>query len=205
MNGNTAFRSWLLALAATVIAVLVCMVYVDRPVAEFLDASVRHTALWKWIDLLLSPVPLAVVAALLFLLACGTWLLSGHALPPSTRVPTLCCWATMWAVAAEIILKRIFGRSWPDPTYAQEHLYGFHWLHGTPHWDSFPSGTAAISGAILVVLWILTPRWRIRGLVLVALLLFAVLINNYHWISDLIGGGFLGVSIGWMTVRLQAN
>jgi len=204
MGHGNAFRAWLLAFAATVVAVGVCMAYVDRPVASFFESHFRQSALWNGIDLALSPIALVVVAALFFLLACGTWVLSGRPLVPWTRVPLLCSWATMWAVAAEIILKRMIGRSWPDPTYTQEHLYGFHWFHGTPHWDSFPSGTMAISCAILTVLWILRPRWRAPGVVVVALLCLAVVLNNYHWISDLIAGAFLGISIGWMTTRLQS-
>jgi len=205
MNGNTAFRSWLLALAATVIAVIVCMVYVDRPVADFVEQHLRHTAFWNVVAIALSPISFIVLAALFFLLCCGARMLSGRQLARWTRVPLLCSWATMWAVAAEIIFKRIFGRGWPDPTYAQEHLYGFHWLHGTPHWDSLPSGTAAISCAILAVLWSQSPRWRAGGFLIITLLNLAVIVNNYHWVSDVVAGAFLGSTIGWMTVRLQAT
>lgn len=106
----------------------------------------------------------------------------------------------MWAVASEIILKRIFGRGWTDPTFVREH--GFHFLHGETHWDAFPSGTATVSFAILAVLWILRPRWRVAGTAAVVLLSAAVVIGNYHWLSDVIAGGFLGVTIGWGTVAL---
>jgi hypothetical protein len=81
------------------------------------------------------------------------------------------CVDSIWAVAADIILKHIFGRAWPDPGYVQNHLYGFHLLRGETTLGSFPSGTAAISAAIASVLWIVTPRWRVLGLLLVVLLL----------------------------------
>jgi hypothetical protein len=42
-------------------------------------------------------------------------------------------WAAMWATAADIIFKHIFGRASPDPTYTQNHLYGFRLLHGGRH------------------------------------------------------------------------
>jgi membrane-associated phospholipid phosphatase len=203
MNDNTSFRNWLLTFAVTVIVVLVCMAYVDRPGAEFFDAHVRHTASWVWLDRSLRPLDAAVVLALLFLLVGGAWVVSGRSLGSWTRVPLLCSWAAMWAAAADIIFKRIFGHGAPDPTYLQDHLYGFHWLHGSSHWESFPSGTAAISSAIASVLWIAWPRSRAIGALIIVFLCVAVIVTNYHWVSDVVAGVFLGASIGWMTVHLQ--
>lgn len=203
MGDRNAFRTLLSAFLATVIATIVCVFWIDRPVADLVEQHLRHTPFWNAVAIALSPISLLVLAALFFLLGCGAWAMSGRPLARWTRAPLLCSWATMWAVAAEIIFKRIFGRGWPDPTYTQEHLYGFHWLHGTPHWDSLPSGTAAISVAILAVLWNQSPRWRAGGTVIVALLNVAVIVNNYHWVSDVVAGAFLGLTIGWMTVRLQ--
>jgi membrane-associated phospholipid phosphatase len=109
----------------------------------------------------------------------------------------------MWATAADIIFKHILGRAWPDPAYIQNHIYGFRLLHGGTQWESFPSGTAAISAAIASVLWLEMPRWRAMSAVIVVLLCVAVVITNYHWVGDVIAGAFLGTSIGWMTVQLH--
>lgn len=205
MSDNAAFRTWLFAFAATAIVVMVCVAYVDRPVATFFDGHLRHTAAWVCIARALAPLDLAVVMALLFLLACGTWVVSGRSLGSWTQTPLLCSWAAMWATAADIIFKRIFGRAWPDPAYIHDYLYGFRPLHGGPHWESFPSGTAAISAAVASVLWIVVPRWRAAGAAIVILLCVAVVITNYHWVGDVIAGVFLGASIGWMTVRLRQS
>jgi len=197
MTDKALFRCWLWALALCVVAVGLCIAYVDRPLAEWLDAHVRHTEFWEALNLALYPFLLVVVAALFFLLGCGISLIAGRPLRPWTAIPILCSWSAMWAIASEIILKRIFGRGWVDPTFVRDHQYGFHFLHGETHWDAFPSGTAAVSFAILSVLWILKPRWRAAGTVTVILLSIAVVIGNYHWLSDVIAGGFLGVTIGW--------
>lgn len=202
MTDKAAFRSWLRALALCVVAVGLCMAYVDRPLAEWLDAHLRHTEFWTVLNLALYPSLVVVVAELFLLLGCGISLISGRSLPPWAIIPILCSWATMWAVASEIILKRIFGRGWADPTFIRDHLYGFHFLHGETHWDAFPSGTATVSFAILAVLWILKPRWRAAATAAVVLLSVAVVIGNYHWLSDVIAGWFLGVTIGWGTVAL---
>jgi len=109
----------------------------------------------------------------------------------------------MWGLAAEIILKSIFGRSGPDPAYVQSHLYGFHFLHGNLRDSAFPSGHAIAAAAVVTVLWIVAPRLRIPCVLLAAAILSVMLVNNFHWVSDMIAGAFLGTSIGWMTVRLQ--
>lgn len=178
------------------------MAYVDLPLAQFLDRTVRHTQLWTVLEGALRPIALVPVAAMVFLLGCGLWLISGYEPGSWTRFPLALSWATMFAVAAQIILKRIFGRSWPDPTFVRDHLYGFQLLHGRTHWDSFPSGTAMVSMALLSGLWISKPRWRLPGLLASLLLVGGVVIANFHWLSDVIAGIFLGVTVGCSTLWL---
>src|SRR5437879_12144789 len=115
MSDNIAFRNWLLAFAATAIAVVACIVYVDRRVAEFFDGRLRHATTWVWLDRALAPLDLAVVTALLFLLGCGIWVMSGRLLSSWTRTRLLCRWPAMWATTAEILLTRVFGRASPGP------------------------------------------------------------------------------------------
>ena len=204
MNARRAFRSWLIAGAATVIATLLCIAYLDRPLAELFELHLRHTPVWNGLYVALLPLGLVPLAAVIYLFACGAWILSGRLLPRSTIAPLLCSWATVWAIAATVILKRTFGRGWPDPEYVRDHLYGFHLLHGGAHWESFPSGTAAISCAIVSVLWILMPRRRTVCVLIVALLCAAVVVANFHWLSDVLAGAFLGSTVGWMTTQLHA-
>jgi membrane-associated phospholipid phosphatase len=202
MTDQTAFRLWVLMLALCAVTVVGCVFFVDRQLTEFLEGHVRHTEFWVWLERGLRPFALVVVAALAFLFGCGVWLISGRRLRPWTETPLLYSWTVIWSVAVEIILKRMFGRGWPDPTFVYNHLYGFHFLHGETHWDSFPSGTTTVSFAMLSVLWILKPRWRTAGLAIVVVLSAAVVVGNFHWLSDAIAGAFLGVTVGWSTVRL---
>lgn len=202
MADEGALRRWLAALLMCAAATGLCIAYVDVPCALFLDAHVRHTEFWVWLNLVLYPFVLMVPVALFFLFGCGLWVISGRRLAPVTEDPLLCSWAAMWAIAAEHIFKQIFGRGWPDPTFVRDHLYGFHLLRGETHWNSFPSGTATISVAILAVLWIRKPGWRIGGVLVVMLLLVAVIVGNYHWVSDVIAGVYLGALIGRLSPRL---
>jgi membrane-associated phospholipid phosphatase len=202
---QSGFRRWLFALAWCVIAVLVSVSYVDRPAANFFNTHVRHTELWGWLAHLLGPLVLIPVAALFFLLGLGCWVLSGRHPRGWTLKPMLCSWSAIWALAAEFVFKRIFGRAWPDPGYVENHIYGFRFLHGGPHWDSFPSGTAAISAAIAATLWLVAPRLRLPSVFLATLICGGVVVTNGHWLSDAIAGAFLGASIGWMTVLLLGS
>lgn len=205
VTDKTAFRNWLLALTIAAIATVACIAWIDRPAAEFFDRYFPQAEWRLWIDRLVAPFEAGVLVALIFLFSCGAWVISGRRLPSWTRTPTLCSWAVLWAAAADIILKHVFGRGWVDPTYLGDGLYGFHFLNGSPHWDCFPSGTASISCAVAAALWIVMPRSRWWAVPIVVLLCAGVLVTNYHWVGDVVAGAFLGVSIGWMTVRLLGD
>ncbi len=56
--------------------------------------------------------------------------------------------------------------------------------------------------AVLSVLWICYPRFRVLY-VLAALAVIAGLVGaNFHFLGDTIAGAFLGSTIGWITVTL---
>jgi membrane-associated phospholipid phosphatase len=205
MSSKAALRNWFLAFAVTAITVVVCIAYIDRPAAEFFDEYLGHTTARVWINRALTPLDLTAAIALLLVLGCWIWARSGRLLPSWTRTPLLCFWAALWASIACFIFKRLFGRAQADPEFIQNHIYGFRFLHGGWHWHSFPSGTAAISTAIVSVLWILQPRWRALGVLTFALLCAAVVVTNTHWVGDVIAGMFMGSFIGWMTAQVAMS
>jgi membrane-associated phospholipid phosphatase len=178
------------------------MAYVDRPVADYVQTHLRQTALFAGAARALGPLPLMVVLALVFLLGAGCWALDGRALASWTQTPLLCSWSAVWSLSVTIVLKHIFGRSSPDPLYVVHRAYEFHWLQGGPGYEAFPSGTTAITAAILSVVWIRVPRLRTVCVLLFAFVSIALILTNGHWVADVLGGGFLGASIGWMTVLL---
>lgn len=202
MDEARTWQSWLLAFIVCGLVTAACILYVDRPLAEFFELHTQHSTLWVAVDRAFPIFDAVVVAALLFLIACGIRVLSGHPLSSWTQTPLLCSWSAMWAVSADIIFKQIFGRLGPDAAYVQYNHYGFHPFQTRLHWAAFPSGTAAVSAAVVSVLFAINPRSRVVGLFVVVLLSAMVVIMNYHWMSDVIAGAFLGVFIGSSTVRL---
>ena len=89
MTTKAASRYWLFALILGTVAVGLSIAFVDRPVATFLGAHVRHTELWVWIVRALRPLDLVVTAEVFLLCGCGIWALSGRQLRGWTERPLL--------------------------------------------------------------------------------------------------------------------
>lgn len=200
-SGRVVSRIWLFGFVSSAMLVIISITYVDRPLAEFFDSHFRHTIGWVVLNRALEPLKAIAVLALLLLFWAGYRSFCGHGLQPWAGKAVICCWAVVWGLATEFVFKQIFGRAWPEPTYTQNHLYGFRFLNASQHWSSFPSGTAIGSTALATTIGILFPRLRAGIAALAAMVCAAVVIENYHWLSDAIAGVFLGVSIGWMTIR----
>jgi hypothetical protein len=56
--------------------------------------------------------------------------------------------------------------------------------------------------AIMSVYWIGYPRFRAIYAICVAIPFLGLLGANYHFVSDLIAGSFLGTLVGWTIVTL---
>jgi membrane-associated phospholipid phosphatase len=102
-------------------------------------------------------------------------------------------------------LAYVFGRYWPDtwiqdnPSLIRDDAYGFHPFHSGEAFDSFPSGHAARTLALAATLWVAYPRWRWAcGLASVAEAV-ALVGMNYHFVSDVIAGGFVGAIVATYT------
>lgn len=207
-DGGNHFRTWLAALGATTAAVLLSMAYVDRPVADYVHIHLLQSVIIQALAKGLEPLVLFVGLGFCVLVAAGCWVLAGRTVSARMKTPLLCSWSMVWTMAATQALKAAFGHSEPDmwtgyvgPGSAKG-VYTFHWMNGGPSFESFPSGSTAIAAAILSVLWIRAPRFRIAWAVIVAYVAGALIVTNGHFVADVIGGAFLGASTGWMTVLL---
>ena len=195
----------LVALILGGIAVIVCYFFVDRPVAWFVHNHRFYTD-----DFLLWP-PLvsdwATYLAILGIIAVVVWRLWR----PGGQLQTL-----LVAIAANLVvtagiknvLKWTFGRTWPEtwtnnnPSLIADGVYGFHPFHFGKAYQSFPSGHAAATFAVISILWLSRPRWRwlyaiVGGIICVALVGF-----NFHFVGDVIAGGMLGSVTGVYATRM---
>ena len=200
-----AFRRWLIGLLATVVAVAICYLWLDRPLALLAHAhSGERETFARFTHI---PDPFIPTACVVFV-ACGLWVFAGRILSRPIAASAL---ASISVIVAETIkggLKFVFGRLWPDtwvqnnPSFIHDGAYGFNFFHGGPGYASFPSGHTTVTCALISVLWILYPYWRPFYAAIVLAVAVGLIGANYHFLSDVIAGGFLGTSTGWMTVAI---
>src|SRR5258708_36158093 len=96
MRTRKRFRYWLIGFVLCAAAVVVCIAYIDRPVADFMDTHLHQTRVFFWFARALDPLVAAVVLGLFFLVVTGCWLLAGHRLRSWTQTPLLCSWSMVW-------------------------------------------------------------------------------------------------------------
>lgn len=201
----TALQRWLLALLLTAAAVAVCYLWVDRPLALLAHAHSGQRETFA--PLTHFPDPLLPLAAVAFV-ALGLWVFAGRRL---NKVATACVLSSISLTVAEATknaLKFVFGRLWPDtwvqnnPSFIHDGAYGFNFFHGGAGYASFPSGHTTATCALISVLWIMYPKLRALYALVVAAVGVGLIGANFHFLSDVIAGGFVGTSAGWMSVAL---
>jgi membrane-associated phospholipid phosphatase len=76
-------------------------------------------------------------------------------------------------------------------------------FHGGPGFASFPSGHVAAACAVTTVLWSSYPSLRPISVVCVIAITIGLIGANYHFLSDILGGIFVGISIGYITTKIS--
>lgn len=199
MINNQTSRNWLSASLALVAAVALSIRYIDRPLARLMETfPLFHHLLRK------GPVgfPILVILAGIAVLFALHHLLLGKPLSRGMTAGTIAGLALIVSVLlTEYGLKYVFGRTLPS-AYLQTGQYGFHWFHRGQQFGSFPSGHTDQATAILSVLWVFYPRWRWAYVVVLTLLSFALIAGQWHFLSDIIAGGYVGTLAGAATMSI---
>src|SRR5262249_31365233 len=150
-------------------------------------------------DMQRAPEYLLVAACLVFVFAGYTILMRQ---PLGRFLSTILLSGVSFCVAAQIKdqLKFAFGRTWPEtwvnnnPSLIRDGVSGFNFFHGGLGYASFPSGHMTASCAVLSVLWVCYPRWRPLYCLIGAAVAAGLIGANYHYLSDVIAGAFLGTT-----------
>jgi membrane-associated phospholipid phosphatase len=204
-NGMRDIRNWVLGLLATVAAVAVSYFWLDRPIAQFAHAHLQGIDLFD--KLTLVPEALTLIAFVVLTVAALSGL-TGRPLPKFLTVMLLSGASVAVAVLVKDELKFAFGRLWPEtwfrnnPSFIRDGLYGFFPFHGGSGYYSFPSGHTTLICTAMTVWWLCYPRWRPLYALAVAAVAIGLVGANFHFLSDVIAGGFVGITVGWLCVAL---
>jgi membrane-associated phospholipid phosphatase len=204
----TPFRNWFFALILCGAAAVLCIRYVDRPVADYAHDHLLQTFTVGLLNDVLTGLGAVAALGFLALITAGCLKLAHRTLPRWAEIPILCSWAMMWSMSSAEALKRVFGRADPEawtgatPQDLHRSIYGFQLLRSGYQFESFPSATMSVSAAVLAILWIAVPRLRPLWALLFSLIGIALVATNSHFISDVIAGALLGSFLGVLTVRL---
>lgn len=196
-------QKWIASFVLTVILVVVCYLWVDRPVALLAHETSRLV--------LLVPLPrrIPVLGAPLAGAALLALALRAVMRRPLTRayvVLLLCTVSFFVAEGLKTYLKAAFGRTWPESwmgpniSFIRDGAYGFDPFHGGPAYTDFPSGHMMVVCAVVTVLWFCYPKFRPFYILCALVTATLLVVTNFHFVSDLIAGTFLGISIGWITM-----
>ena len=220
--GKTVWRNGLGALLPILGAAVVCTVAVgvsvaliDRPVATWVHEHLGYQW-YAWFPVnfhghLLGLDPFSIMAApsealrplsalvfvVLAIAASAGWRPRFRG-----RIALALCLSVFASLVISSIAKEAFGRTWPEswlgsnPSWIRDGVYGFFPFHGGDGWGSFPSGHTSVVTAPATILWLVWPELRLAGAAIVAVAVVGLIGGNYHFVSDIIGGLFLGLAIG---------
>lgn len=198
---NPAVRYVLLTFPPVLLAVMLCVLFIDKPTAI-------NAANWLSQHSFSSHLPtsgglLNLLTELVYLIIICWMTIYFFFKTAGKNSKFLDCLAFMslsMAVAFFIksTLQVFFGRY--VPRYAEsnilifvrnKHLYGFHWFQA----GSFPSGHMCVFGAGLTGLVLFYPKTKPIAVLLGLALGVTLILLNYHFLSDVIAGAYLGISL----------
>jgi len=190
-GSSVSYLIWVLSLLMCALAVAVSFVYFDIPIAHrvygILGSAESMATGFASAVLLGFEASVALVLVIIRITR-------GH-LSPFRETTVLACLTSICAFAInDSTLKFLFGVPNPDAVlHGTQHAFNL--LSGSAK-SSFPSGHMVIAGAFAGVFMRL---YRTSILLFSVLLLFAAVLlvaGDWHFVSDVIAGTFVGVSAG---------
>jgi membrane-associated phospholipid phosphatase len=185
---------WSAGFAVTLAVTIASILWLDIPIARHFFAYSAHVAALA--QGLGTKVVVGGDAVLMILL--GVFRILRGGLPRYGRAAFMACAASLSAFAAnDYVLKPIFGRYGPYTYLGNPGLPLFNFFRGDLN-CVFPSGHMVLSTAFAAVLIRAYPRsWPIfAGLLGLASVL--LLIGDWHFLSDIIAGIFVGGTVGML-------
>lgn len=198
---------WLSALILTSAMVVISHQWLDRPIALFFHRPGQRSPDSWWAMLTHIPNPLIPAAIVAFVIL-GLRAVMKRTLPAYQAAGFVCSVGVIVTEVTKEKLKFLFGRSWPEswmgnnPSFIRDGVYEFHFMQGGGAFNAFPSGHMATSCAVLAVLWLMYPRFKLLYLVAGLGVGAGLVAANYHFLGDVIAGAFVGGFVGWLAAAV---
>ncbi len=174
-------------------------VLVDQRLAILIQELIMPHDVLRKVTSNIPDLLLLVVLAITILSWSGYFFLSSKGIHNrQTRFAQLCGVSVPLAYAIKTVLQAAFGRVNPKIWLVHNELAGIHWFPTQPLGYGFPSGHMTVFSALAVVLCYLYPRYRKIYLMTLALLGVALVVTNYHFVSDVTFGAYLGLLICYL-------
>jgi len=202
----SAAAKWSIALLICGALIVISYFFVDRPFAYFAHDELQgYRALFDLVGRLPNVLGLLVIGCTLIF---GVRAVLGRPLTEMQTSIVLSALSLALAAILESWLKLAFGRTWPEtwvqnnPSLIRDGILNFNPFHGGRGFAAFPSGHMVAISAIMSTFWFLHPRLRWICAICIAAVFIGQLGANYHFVSDLIAGGFVGFSVGLIIISL---
>ena len=200
-------RLWLWSAVACVVLVVFSYFVLDQPIATFVHEYFHNKKLFDIPTHIVDPF-LPAAAFMLAIVGIANvvgWKLGG---PDAENAVLRASLSLVAAIVIKDQLKIVFGRTWPEtwthhnPSFFDGGAYGFHAFHGGVGYAAFPSGHMTEVCTVMAVLWAAYPAFRWLYVTLAALVALGLIGADYHWLSDVIAGAFLGTAVGAIGARI---
>jgi membrane-associated phospholipid phosphatase len=183
---------WACCAIAVIAAVAISILWLDVTIAQIFANNIAQFApIGHGLGAaVLVSGELLVMAGLV-----GVRLSSGH-LPPLGKAMLVAIVASLTAFTVnDVVLKVLFGIANPARFLSGGANHNFHFFHGSPE-SSFPSGHMALAASFAFTI----ARIHMRALVALSVVLLltgaALIIGDWHFLSDIIAGTFVGCIAG---------
>ena len=183
----------LAALLPVALVTYLCMVYLDPTVALQIKQHLYANRIWSKYTALIPDALLILVV----LVTVGSYLMyrirvARRLFDLYTVLYKMMAIATPVSYGIKSIAKYLFGRITTREWLQTSGDLGFHWFSGGDRFNGFPSGHMVVITVLIAVLWRLQPCFRLLYLFLLLTLAMALIATNYHFLSDVITGAYLG-------------
>lgn len=182
------------------VAVAACVLLVDRPLALWLNARFFGTRTFAISESIFRPLDAVLIVGAVLLVVL---VLSSRFYDPPAWVSRLVRGGAGAAVAllAAEVLKLAIGRSQVFPPFLHDHVYALRPFAGSKDFMAFPSATMAGVSGLISGYGVHRRSGRTAAALVLLVLGAAILVAAGHWLSDIIGGTYLGLVSGAAVAR----